>query len=131
MGARLHFAKVIDKELFYVKENGRVHPHLESRVVLRDEPGTAGDFLVIRGWGDDRGTFTERWTLQGPGGMTIYESSPREVHIPTPSRTEQLQDEISDLELDAAADDYNVVFYLDDREVARVGFPVVIDGQRT
>jgi hypothetical protein len=50
------------------------------------------------------------------------------VHVATPSHTEELQDEISDLELDAADDDYNVVFYLDDREVARVGFPVVLDG---
>jgi hypothetical protein len=129
MGARLRFAKVIDRELFYVKEHGRIHPHLESRVILRDEPGKAGAFLVIRGWGDDHGTFTERWALKSPGGQTIYESSPREVYVATPSHTEELQDEISDLELDAADDDYNVVFYLDDREVARVGFPVVLDGK--
>jgi len=128
MGARLRFAKVIDRERFYVKENGRVHPHLESKVVLRSEPGTAGAFLVIRGWGDDHGTFTEHWKLQGPGGQTLYESSPREVHVATPSHTEEIQDEISDLELDVADDDYNVVFYLDDREVARVNFPVVLDG---
>jgi hypothetical protein len=130
MGARLRFAKVIDKELFYVKEKGRVHPSLESRVVLRGEPGTAGAFLVIRGWADDHGTFTERWKLQGPGGMTIYESTPREIHIATNSRTEHLQDEISDLELDAADDDYNVVFFLDEHEVGRVQFPVKLDGPR-
>jgi hypothetical protein len=129
MGARLRFAKVIDKELFYVKEKGRVHPHLESRVVLRDEPGTAGAFLVIRGWADDHGTFTERWKLQGPGGMTIYESTPREIHIATNNRTEQVQDEISDLELEAATDDYNVVFYLDEHEVGRVQFRVQLDGK--
>ena len=130
MGARLRFAKVIDRELFYVKERGRLHPHLESRVVIQDEPGKAAAFLVIRGWTDDHGTFTERWKLQGPGGMTLYESSPREIHIATNSHIEQVEDEIADLEVDAASDDYNVVFYLDDREVARVRFPVELNGKR-
>lgn len=130
MGARLRFAKVIDREIFIVKEHGRIHPHLENRVVLRDEPGRAAAFLVIRGWGDDHGTFTERWKLEGPGGQTIYESLPREIHVATPTHVERLEDEIADLELDAASDDYNVVFYLDDREVARVEFPVVLDGHR-
>ncbi|HEV3472194.1 MAG TPA: hypothetical protein VG408_03180 [Actinomycetota bacterium] len=130
MGARLRFAKVIDRELFLVKERGRLHPHLENRVLLQEEPGTAAAFLVIRGWSDDHGTFTERWKLEGPGGQTIYESLPREVHVATPSHTERLEDEIADLELDAASDDYTIVFYLDDREVARVEFPVVLDGTR-
>lgn len=131
MGARLAFAKVIDKEIFYVKEKGRVHPHLESRVVMRDDTGIAASFLVIRGWSDDHGTFTERWKLQGPGGMTVFESTPREIHVASNHHIEQLQDEISDLELDDAADDYNVVFFLDEHEVGRVEFPVVSDGGHT
>ncbi len=130
MGARLAFAKVIDRQMFYDK-GGRVHPGLENEVLVPSEPGTAGAFLVIRGWGDDHGSFTERWKLQGPGGLTLYESQPREVHVATPTHTEQLEDEITDLEVDAASDDYNVVFYLDDREVARVYFPVVLNGERT
>lgn len=131
MGARLAFAKVIDKEIFFVKEKGRVHPHLESRVVMRDDTGIAASFLVIRGWSDDHGTFTERWKLQGPGGMTVFESTPREIHVASNHHIEQLQDEISDLELDDAADDYNVVFFLDEHEVGRVEFPVVSDGGHT
>ncbi len=130
MGARLSFAKVIDREIFFVKERGRLHPHLESRVLMQEEPGTAAAFLVIRGWSDDHGTFTERWKLEGPGCQTMYESLPREVHVATPGRTERLEDEIADLELDAASDDYTIIFYLDDREVARVEFPVVLDGGR-
>lgn len=124
MGARLVYAKVIDREVFYVKEQGRIHPHLESSVLLNDEPGVAGAFLVLRGWGDDHGTFTEQWSLKGPGGFTIYTSLPREVHLPSKGHVERLEDELADLELDAAADDYEIVFTLDETEVARVRFPV-------
>lgn len=125
MGARLVYAKVIDREIFYVKEHARLHPHLESRVVLSGEPGVAGAFLVLRGWGDDHGSFTEHWRLEGPGGTKLYESLPREIHIPANGHIEKLEDEIADLELDVAADDYHVVFTLDETEVARVRFPVV------
>ena len=124
MGARLVYAKVIDRELFYIKENARIHPHLENQVLLNGEPGLAGAFLVLRGWTDDHGSFTERWRLLGPGGETIYESMPREVHLPTTGHVEKLEDEIADLNLDVAADGYHVVFELDEQEVARVRFPV-------
>jgi hypothetical protein len=124
MGARLVYAKVIDRELFYVKENGRIHPHLENQVLIKEEPGAAGAFLVLRGWGHDSGTFTEQWSLKGPGGMTIYESLAREVHIPTSTHVERLEDEVADLDLDAGSDDYHVVFTLDEEEVARIRFSV-------
>ncbi len=127
MGARLVYAKVIDRQLFFVKEQGRVHPHLENQVILDKEPGVAGAFLVLRGWGDDRGSFTEQWRLQSPGGETIYESIPREVHLPTAAHVEKLEDEIVDLEFQFASDDYNVVFTVDEMEVARVQFPVVFN----
>jgi hypothetical protein len=130
MRARLVYAKVIDRELFYVKEQGRIHPHLENKVLINDEPGVAGAFLVLRGWGKDHGTFTEQWRLKGPGGMTIYESLPREVHIPKEGHVERLEDEIADLDLEVAADDYEVVFHLDEEEVARVRFPVRTNNHR-
>lgn len=129
MGARLVYAKVIDREVFYVKEHARMHPHLENRVLLKGEPGVAGAFLVLRGWGDDRGTFTEHWHLVGPGGRTIYESLPREIHIAANGHIEKLEDEIADLELDVASNDYHVIFTLDESEVARVRFPVVTTGE--
>src|SRR5918992_4349300 len=98
MGARLHWAKVIDREAF-VKGGGRVHPGLENRVVLADAPGRAGAFLVLRAWGDDHGTFTEQWRIVGSGGGTVYESLPREVPPATAGAVEKLGDERADPEV--------------------------------
>ena len=123
MGARLQYAKVIDRELFYAR-GGRVHPKLESEVVLQQEPGVAGAFLVLRGWTGDHGSFTERWRIQSPGGVTLYESVPREIHLATESHVEKLEDEVAGLELEFAAEDYTLVLHLDDREVARATFVV-------
>ena len=128
MGAKLHFAKVIDRQVFYNK-GGRVHPGLENEVLVPDEPGTAGAFLVIRGWGDDHGSFTEQWRIEEPEGRTIYESMPREIHVATNGHVERLEDEVADLEFDFAADGYTVVFLLDEREVARASFEVKLDGR--
>lgn len=124
MGARLRYAKVIDREEFIVHHGGKLHPGLENGVVMDDEPGTAGAFLVLRAWNDDKGTFTEQWRIETPGGTVVYKGTPRELHLPTTSHTEQLEDEVADLKLDYAAEDYNVVFLLDEREVARISFPV-------
>ena len=123
MGARLSYAKVIDRQLFYEK-GGSLHPQLENEVILQNEPGKAGAFLVFRGWADDHGTFTEQWKIKEPEGRTVYESVPREVYVPSNQHTERLEDEVADLDLEFAADDYDLVFFLDEREVARVSFPV-------
>jgi hypothetical protein len=45
--------------------------------------------------------------------------------MPTNGHIEKLEDELADLEFDFAADDYSAVFLLDEREVARLNFPVV------
>ncbi len=129
MGARLQFAKVIDRQVFYNK-GARVHPGLENEVIINDEPGKAGAFLVLRGWGDDHGSFTEQWRIQEPEGRTLYESTPREIHVATEGHVENLEDEVADLEFDFAADGYNVIFLLDEREVARATFEVRVDGPR-
>ena len=123
MGARLAYAKVIDRQIFYEK-GGNLTPKLDNAVVLESEPGKAGAFLILRGWSDDHGTFTERYKIQEPEGRTIYESTPREIHVASKSHTERLEDEIADLDLEFAADDYDLVFFLDEREVARVTFSV-------
>lgn len=128
MGARLHYAKVIDRSLFLTR-GAKVHPALENKVVLQDEPGTAGVFLVLRAWGDDHGTFTEQWRIESPGGEVLYESVPRELHLATETHVERLEDEVGDLELQYSADDYNVVFTLDEMEVARATFPVELDSE--
>ncbi len=124
MGARLLYGKVIDRELFY-KRGAKVHPGLENAVVMNEEPGKAGAFLVLRAWTDDHGTFTEQWRIETPGGRVVYQSTPRELHLATNSHIERLEDEVAELELEFAADDYNLVLDLDEREVARVSFPVV------
>ena len=66
MGARLQYAKVIDRELFYSR-GGRIHPGLVNEVALKDGQVVAGAFLVLRAWTDDHGSFTEQWRSRGPG----------------------------------------------------------------
>jgi hypothetical protein len=129
MGARLQYAKVIDRQLFFTR-GGRVHPKLESEVLLQEEPGIAGAFLVLRGWTGDHGSFTERWRIRSPGGATLYESVPREIHLATESHVERLEDEVAELELDVADEGYELVLFLDDREVARARFAVRAGGER-
>lgn len=126
MGARLVYAKVIDRQLFYDR-GAKLHPKLENEVMLHGEPGPAGAFFVFRGWADDHGTFTEQWRIKEPEGRTIYESLPREIHIASNGHIERLEDEVANLDLEFAADDYTVIFFLDEREVARVSFPVRVD----
>jgi hypothetical protein len=123
MGARLVYAKVIDREAFMIR-GGKIHPGLENDVVVQSEPGTAGAFLVLRAWSNDHGTFTEQWRIEAPGGLKVYESLPRELHLATEAHTERLEDELSDIEFEFTADDYEAIFLLDEREVARVRFPV-------
>ena len=129
MGARLQYAKVIDRQLFLTR-GGRVHPKLDSEVVLDSEPGVAGAFLVLRAWTGDQGSFTERWRISSPGGLTVYESVPREVYLANEAHVERLEDEVADLQLDVAADDYELVLFLDDREVARARFTVRLHDDR-
>ncbi len=123
MGARLKYAKVIDRQLYFEK-GGRVQPGLENQILLPEEPGVAAAFLVLRGWSDDHGTCTESWKLVTPGGTALYESIPREIHLATNEHVEKLEDEVADLEVEYATDDYEVVFSLDGREVARATVPV-------
>lgn len=127
MGARLRYAKVIDRQLFFDK-GGKLHPGLPNLVCAHEEPGVAGAFLVIRGYGDHSGSVTERWHIEAPGGLRIYESIPLELHLPTRSHEERLEDEVADLKIDDAGDGYSTVFFLDDEEVARVRFSVRLDG---
>ncbi|MQA98780.1 MAG: hypothetical protein GEU78_00565 [Actinobacteria bacterium] len=130
MGARLRYAKVIDRKLYMIR-GGRVHPGLENVVEIPSEPGRAAAFLILRAWSNDHGTFTERWKLVTPGGRVVYESAPREIHMATKNHIEKLEDEVNDLEIEYGADDYECIFSLDEREVARVRFPVVEDGLAT
>jgi hypothetical protein len=117
------YAKVVDRQRFMIR-GGKIHPGLDNEVLINDEPGRVAAFLVLRAWSEERGTFTEQWRLESPGGSKLYTSTPRELHLATESHVERLEDEIADLEIEYAAEDYCVVFQLDDREVARVDFPI-------
>jgi hypothetical protein len=123
MGARLLYAKVVDRERFMIR-GGKIHPGLDNETVVNEEPGKVAAFLVLRAWGDARGTFTEQWRVESPGGSHLYTSTPRELHIATESHVERLEDEVADLDIEYAAEDYRVAFLLDEREIARVEFPV-------
>jgi hypothetical protein len=130
MGARLQYAKIIDREKFIIR-GGKIHPGLPNYVVVNEEPGVAGAFLILRGWTGAHGTFTEQWRIETPGGTTLYKSTPRELHLATTDHTERLEDEVADLKVEYAADDYRIVFSLDDREVARATFPIRAPAEST
>lgn len=123
MGARLVYAKVIDKQL-YIQRGAEPTPGLPNDVVVDDEPGIAATFHILRAWTDKEGGSTERWTIESVGGEVVYEGTPREIHFPTREHVERLDDEVAEMKVQYAADDYNVVFYLDDIEVARATFPI-------
>ena len=123
MGARLRYGKVVDRKLFF-DQGGKLHPGLGNVIVVNDEPGMAGAFMVFRGWSDDHGSVTEQWRIEGPGGLTIYESVSHEVHLPTKSHVERLEDEVSDLKIEQVEGNYACVFSLDEEEVGRVAFGV-------
>jgi hypothetical protein len=123
MGARLQYAKVIDRQVFY-ERGGKVHPGLENEVLLDVEKNTAAAFLVLRAWTDDHGSFTEQWRIEGPGTRVVYESLPRELYLAHKKYVERLEDEVSDLDFGFPEDSHEVVFMLDEVEVARVRFPI-------
>lgn len=125
MGAKLRYAKVLDRQAFMIK-GGKLHPGLDNEIVMNDEPGQAAAFIVFRGWHGHHGSFTEQWRIKDPEGRTVYESIPREISIATNGHVERLEDEVAELDFEFAADDYEVVFSLDEREVGRARFTVKV-----
>lgn len=121
MGARLKFAKVVDRDLF-LRTGSEIRPGLENRVILHDAaPAKSAGFAVRREWYDADGAFTESWAIQDPHGRTIHEGLDREVV----GGNNELVDEIDDLLFEYADSGYQLVLSIDDREVARVDFDVV------
>ena len=121
MGARLKFAKVVDRDLF-LRTGAQVTPGLDNRVELVGTPPTkAAGFMVRREWYDVDGAFTESWSLQDPHGRTIYSGLDREVI----GGNEELVDELDDVMFEYADSGYQLVLSVDEREVARADFEVV------
>lgn len=121
MGARLKFAKVVDRDLF-LRTGAEVTPGLDNRVeILGEAPAKAAGFMVRREWYDVDGAFTESWSIRDPHGRTVYHGLDREVI----GGNTELVDEIDDLVFDYADSGYQLVLEVDGREVARAGFDVV------
>ncbi len=121
MGARLKFAKVVDRDLF-LRTGAEVTPGLDNRVELLGEaPAKAAGFMVRREWYDVEGAFTESWSIRDPHGRTVYQGLDREI---IGGNTEQV-DELDDVLFEYADSGYQLVLSVDGREVARVDFDVV------
>ena len=121
MGARLKFAKVVDRDLF-LRTGAEVTPGLDNRVeLLSGAPAKAAGFMVRREWYDVEGAFTESWAIRDPHGRTVYQGLDREV---VGGNTE-LVDELDDVLFEYADSGYQLVLDVDGREVARVDFDVV------
>jgi len=121
VGARLKYAKVVDRDLF-LRTGAEVRPGLDNRVELHDEaPAKANGFSVRREWYDVEGAFTESWRICDPHGRTLHEGLDREVI----GGNDELVDDIDDLLFEYADAGYQLILSVDEREVARVDFDVV------
>lgn len=121
MGARLKFAKVVDRERF-LRTGGEVRPGMENRVeLLAAAPAKSAGFAVRREWYDVEGAFTESWAIQDPHGRTVHEGLDREIV----GGNQEIVDEVDDLLFEYADSRYQLVLSVDGREVARVDFDVV------
>lgn len=121
MGARLKFAKVVDRDLF-LRTGAEVTPGLDNRVELVGKaPTKAAGFMVRREWYDVDGAITESWTIRDPHGRTVYQGLDREI---VGGNVEHV-DELDDVLFEYADSGYQLVLEVDGREVARVDFDVV------
>ncbi|HVM20522.1 MAG TPA: hypothetical protein VM307_11220 [Egibacteraceae bacterium] len=123
MGARLKYAKVVDRDLF-MRTGGETTPGLDNRVELPQEPpAKARAFTIRRQWYDVDGAFTESWAILDPHSRTLYQGLDREVV----GGNDELVDDVEDLLFEYDDTGYQLVLSVDGREVARVDFDVVIN----
>jgi hypothetical protein len=121
MGARLKYAKVVDRDLF-MRTGATIKPGLDNRVELTGSaPAVAAGFTVIRNWYNVDGPFTESWRLVDPHGQTVHQGLDREVL----TGNQDVVDEIDEQQFEYADSGYQLVLEVDGREVARADFDVV------
>lgn len=126
MGARLRYAKIVDREEF-LRSGAHIRPGMGSGVELAgDPPAAVKPFYVLRAW-EGFDALTESWWIRDPHGRTLYGPLVREVT----ADHGDLADEIDDLRVDFAGDAYQLVLDIDGREVARADFPVYAPGEAT
>lgn len=120
MGATLRYAKVVDRD--QVQEHGGLTPATDNIVRLAgDAPATAHDFVVARAWDGVEGGVEERWRLEDVHGRTVYRGAPRTVL----AGHGDIYDELRGVTFDHT-DDHQLVLELDEEEVARTDFAVVV-----
>lgn len=120
MGATLRYAKVVDRDR--VQEHGGVTPSTDNVVQLAgDAPATARDFIVARAWDGIEAGVEERWRLEDAHGHVVYRGAPRTVL----AGHGDIADELRGVRFEHTDDDYQLVFELDELEVARAAFAVV------
>lgn len=121
MGATLRYAKVVDND--YLQEHGGLSPGTDNVVMLRGEPpAIARDFLVLRAWDRIEGGADERWRLEDPHGLVVYNGAPRTVL----AQDGDVFDEVQGVRFEYSDDAYQLVLEIDGREVARADFAVVV-----
>jgi hypothetical protein len=119
MGATLRYAKVVDREDFFLS-GGVIRPGLDSGVRLPGPaPARAAPFIVMRAWDQFDSAFTETWRLLDAHGRTVREPVSREVT----AADGDVADEIDDQEFEYEGE-YQLVLEVEGREVARADFPV-------
>lgn len=120
MGATLRYAKVVDRD--HLQAHGGLSPKTDNLVLLRDEPGVARDFLILRAWDDVDSAFEETWRLEDPHGQIVYTGTPRTVL----AEHGDLYDEIQGVRFDYSDNGFQLVLEVEGREVARADFAVSV-----
>lgn len=125
MAVTLRYAKIVDRR--HLQESGGLSPAVDNVVELGDPaPATARDFLVLRAWDDVEGGFEEHWRLENAHGQVVYRGTPRTVR----AGDGDLYDEVRGVRFEYPAEDYQLVLGIDDRDVARTDFDVVVADDR-
>ena len=123
MGATLRYAKVVDRD--HVQEHGGLTAATDNVVRLAAAaPATARDFIVARAWDGVEGGIEETWRLEDTNGHVVYRGVPRTVL----ADDGDIFDELRGVQFEYTDDDYQLVLEVDDREIARADFAVVVAG---
>jgi hypothetical protein len=121
MGATLRYAKVVDRE--HLQAHGGLSPATDNVVKLvGTAPAVARDFLVLRAWDDVRSGFEEHWRLEDAHGRVVYRGTPRTVL----AEHGDIFDELQGVRFEYTGADHQLVLEVDQREVARSDFEVVV-----
>jgi hypothetical protein len=116
--ARLRYAIAIDTRLY---ADGSADPVVH---VYGSRQGYSAPFLVRRGWSGPQGAYVEQFRIvRADSRITAYKSAPRIVELAGEYYTNDIEDRLSDVQLDVG--EYDLVFTIDDEVVP--GVPVFVE----